>query len=100
MDFFYFWWPFLIAGPFLIPEAVAWLDKRPGGTFTRWVRDCFALWRHTTQRHWRIRRLLFGAFWTCLTGHFFVEMGALWTFLAAGACVWPVVYHYKYERRR
>lgn len=98
MDFYYFWWPFLILGPFLIPEAIAWLDRKPGGTFSEWVWDVFALRRGTDQKHARLRRLMFGAFWSAVSGHFFLQTSAVWIFVLGAANVWSVVYHYRNER--
>ena len=95
---FYFWWPFLIIGLFLIPEIVAWLDHKPGGTFSHWIWDLFALWKGTTQRYAHIRRLLFGAFWTALTGHLFLHTSAFWIFFFGVGCTWSAVYHYRNER--
>jgi hypothetical protein len=94
----YFYWPFFILVPFLLPEAVFWLDRKPGGTFSDWLWDVWALRRGTHQQYARLRRLTFGAFWAALSGHIFLQTSAVWVFGLAAANVWSVVYHYRHEK--
>ncbi len=98
MDFFDRWWVYVwILGAFLVPELIAFFDKKPGGTFSEWVWKVFALRPNTTQRFPHLRRWAFGAFWAALTAHFLFQTSIWAVVIYAIPAALSVVYHYRSE---
>lgn len=97
---FDWYWLFLLAVPFFLPEILAGVfRKKKGDTFSEFHWKVFAIYL-PTPRFGHLRRFILGSFGASLCSHVLV-VASVWPIVIFGAgCAWCYYYYFKYERGR
>jgi hypothetical protein len=91
------YWAVLVGVLFLVPELIAALDKKPGGTLSEFVWEVFAI-DLRIRRYQHLRRFILGAFLAALVFHFLVRSSVVPVIIFGAGIAWCGYYWFRHER--